>query len=185
MNTYRILNQNREYKTIQYNQTPILKNIGKIIWDDVQEISSYHYTWDKNNNSKFICDCPFIIGSVPVFSEFAYNKISTFLDTTNSQVIPIIVDDRKFYIVNAIILMDNMLNEKKSKISYFSDGRIMDIDKYVLNNRPTPDLFKLSQFHTYTFVSEKIVDILKSEVTGIVFEKCNSNNILSLLGKYM
>lgn len=81
--------------------------------------------------------------------------------------------------------MDNMLNEKKSKISYFSDGRIMDIDKYVLNNRPTPDLFKLSQFHTYTFVSEKIVDILKSEVTGIVFEKCNSNNILSLLGKYM
>lgn len=185
MNIYRILNPNREYKTIQYNKTPILKNIGEIIWDNTQEISSYQYTWDKNNNSKFICDCPFIIGSIPVFSEFAYNKISIFLDNTNSQIIPITVDGRKYYIINAIILMDDMLNENKSKISYFSDGRIMDIEKYVLNNKHTPDIFKLSQFQTYTFVSEKIADVLKSEVTGIIFEKCNSNSILSFLGKYM
>lgn len=156
MNIYRILNPNREYKTIQYSGTPILKNIGKIIWDNANEVSEYQYIWDKNNDSKFICNCPFIIGSIPVFSELIYNKIAIFLNNTNSQVIPITVDNRKYFIINATILIDDILNEKKSKISYFSDGRIMDIEKYVLNNkRHIPDIFKLSHFQTYTFVSEK------------------------------
>ena len=186
MNIYKILNQNRKYKTIQYNKTPILKNIGKIIWNNTKEVSDYQYTWNENDDNKNVCDCPFIIGSIPVFSELAYNKISMFLDNTNSQVIPITVNEKKYFIVNATILIDDILNEKKSKISYFSDGRIMDVEKYVLSNKKyTPNIFKLSQFHTYTFVSEKIADAINAGFTGIEFEKCNSNNILSFFNNHM
>lgn len=183
MDIYRIFNPNREYKTIQYSDTPLFENIGKTIWDNTDSISSFPFTWDKSNKSKQICDCPFIIGSIPVFSKAAYETFSSYLNNENSQIIPIKVDSESYIIVNAIILIDDILNKNKSKISYFSDGRIMDIEKYVLNNKKTlPDIFKISQFQNYTFISEKIASIINAvDMTGIALERCKSNTFFPFL----
>lgn len=182
MKIYRILNPNRDYKTIKYSGTPIFNNLGKILWDNANEISNFCYTWETCNQNKDICDCPFIVGSIPVFSFFAYKKLSMYVNESNSQIIPIKIDDKSYFIVNAIILLDDILNKKKSKISYFSDGRIMNVDEYVFHNkRNIPDLFKISQFQTYTFVSEKLASaITEANITGISLEQCKSTGFISI-----
>ena len=65
MKIYRIFNPSRRYKTISYNETPIFNNMGKSIWDNIEEVSSFSYKWENDEEIKNICDCPFIIGSIP------------------------------------------------------------------------------------------------------------------------
>lgn len=181
MNIYRLLNPSRAYKTINYSNTPMFDNIGKVVWDNVNEISKFNYTWNINDESLSICDCPFIIGSIPVFNLMAYNKLLMYLNKENTQIIPINVDGVPYFVVNATVLIDDILNSRKSKISYFSDGRIMDIEKYVFNKRKDiPNVFKISQYQTYTFVSDRIASVINSNMmTGIVLEKCKFSSFLS------
>ena len=175
MKIYRIFNPSRRYKTISYNGTPIFDNMGKTIWENTKEVSSYPYTWEKDEQ-KEICDCPFIIGSIPVFNQPAFNILSAKLSPNDIQVIPINVDHSPYYIVNAIHKISGILNKKKSHISYFSDGRIMDIEKYVFSNIPNiPSLFKIEELPIYTFVNEDIASTLeKRNITGVCVEQCKT-----------
>lgn len=180
MNIYRIFNPNREYKAIDYAETPILDNLGKIYWENQVEVSSFPYTWVKGEGED-ICDCPFIIGSVPVFSEAAYRAIASHFDKNEMQIIPIFVEGIPYYIVNVIRVLPDILNEKKSKIVRFSDGRVMDIEKYVFQKKVNvPNIFKISQLDTYTFVNEEMASIIMdAHLTGLALEKCKiSSSIL-------
>lgn len=181
MSIYRIFNPNRDYKTIDYSETPILDNLGKIYWENQAEISSFPYTWVKDER-KDICDCPFIIGSVPVFNEVAYKTITNYLNKNEMQIIPIHVEGIPYYIVNSLRVLPDILNEKKSKIVRFSDGRIMDIEKYVFQKKEeVPNIFKISQLNSYTFVDKKMASIIiDAHLKGIYLEKCKiSTSILS------
>lgn len=179
MKIYRIFNPNRDYKTIDYAETPILDNLGKVYWENQTEVSSFLYTWVKDEGEG-ICDCPFIIGSVPVFNETAYRAITSYLDKNEMQIIPIFVEGIPYYIVNVLRVLPDILNEKKSKIIRFSDGRIMDIEKYVFQKKDSiPNIFKISQLDTYTFVNEKMASIImEAHLTGIALEKCKVNTYL-------
>lgn len=174
MKIYRIFNPSRRYKTISYNETPIFNNMGKSIWDNIEEVSSFSYKWENDEEIKNICDCPFIIGSIPVFSESAFSLLSSKLQSNDAQIIPIKVENLRYYIINANHQITGLLNKKKSHISYFSDGRIMDIEKYVFHNKHNiSPIFKITEFPTYTFINENIASILmKANITGIAVEQC-------------
>ena len=180
MSIYRIFNPNRDYKTIDYEETPILDNLGKIYWENQAEISAFPYTWVKGEGEG-ICDCPFIIGSVPVFNETAYRAITSYLDKNEMQIIPIFIEGIPYYIVNVLRVLPDILNERKSKIIRFSDGHIMDIEKYVFKRKDNvPSIFKISQLDTYTFVNEEMASIIMdAHLTGLALEKCKiSSSIL-------
>lgn len=175
MKIYRIYNPNRDHKTIVYDKTPIIDNIGRSVkWENLMAMQAYSFQWENDSEVKEICDCPFIIGSIPVFSVKGYNIIKPFINQSDVQVIPIKVEGDMFYILNTTKVISNILNEHKSKIVRFSSGKIMDIEKYVFNeSKSIPSFFRIKQFDTFTFVTEGVAkEIMESDLTGIVVEEC-------------
>lgn len=178
MKTYRIYSSNINNRTIHYEGTPIIENIGEIEWTNVETISKGTYSWD--NTDKSYCDCPFIIGSVPVFPYSVLNILRPFFVGQNVQIIPIKVEDGKYVIVNTTEILDDVLNEKKSKLTRFQDGRIMDVEEYVLKSQNIfPNMFKLSQFPVFSFISEDLYNAIRTlNLTGIYFEECKMSRSL-------
>jgi hypothetical protein len=178
MKIYRIYNPNRQFKTIAYESSPLFNNIGeKIVWDNSNDLQSFHFLWDDNSIEKSSCDCPFIIGSIPVFSKISFNIISTYIHLTDVQVIPIEVENMPYYILNVIKLMDNILDTRNSKITYFRDGKIMDIENYVFKKVDTlPPFFRLLQLPLFTFITEDVANCIISSnlnFTGITLDECH------------
>lgn len=174
MKIYKLYTTGLSYKDIYYDKTPILDNIGKILWKNINEISSFHFKWNTEENDKPICDCPFIIGSIPVFSNSAYEIIKQFLLDKEVQIIPISINGLSYYIINITLLLNDILSEKYSKIERFSSGRIMNIDKYVFKyRREIPPFFRIKQLPTFTFANEDVATTIKdSQITGIELEEC-------------
>lgn len=172
MKIYRIYSPNINNRTIHYEGTPIIENIGEIEWSNVKNISKETYSWD--NMDKSHCDCPFIIGSVPVFPYSVLDILKPLFVGQKIQIIPIRVEDGQYAIVNTTEVLDGVLNEKKSKLTRFQDGRIMDVEKYILKPlKYCSNMFKLREFPVFTFISETLYNTIhKLGLSGIVFEEC-------------
>lgn len=65
MRIYRLYNPNQEYRTIQIANTPLLVAIDHNDYSKTIDIHNTQYHWD--NLDKELCDCPFLIGAIPVF----------------------------------------------------------------------------------------------------------------------
>jgi hypothetical protein len=139
---------------------------------DYTAIKNFHYQWDDDN--KPICDCPFLIGAVPVIRKSALTKILAVIPADSVSSIEIQVEGETFVILQANNILSDVLNESKSVINRFSDGRVMSIDKYVFKKGKTyPAIFKISQLSTFTFVSDRISDALTSaHLSGLALEEC-------------
>lgn len=172
MDIYRLYSPNRDYRTIVYDNTPLMKIIGKEDWGDIKEIENYPYQWD--DEQKEICDAPFLIGAIPIFKTDALKRIGMILLDSLVTLIPIRVGDIEYTILKANEYEKNILNEKKSTISRFSDGRIMDIEKYVfIPFDNAPEVFKVASYPLFTFVTEKLASKLtEANLTGLAMEKC-------------
>lgn len=174
MKIYRIYNPNRNYRTIAYDNTPVFGDIGENIeWTNSKVLQLFPFHWD-DDSSKEICDCPFIIGAIPVFSQVAFNVIKPFLNENDVQVIPIEVDNLPFFILNVTVLLKDILNQYRSKIVYFKNGKVMDIEKYVFNQSEyMPSLFRISQLPTFTFVTENVaIAMTNAGLLGLELEEC-------------
>ena len=58
-------------------------------------------------------------------------------------------------------ILEDVLNESKSIINRFSDGRIMNIEKYVFKkDRTYPSIFKISQLPTFTFMTDELSEAI-------------------------
>lgn len=181
MKIYRIYSPNINNRTIHYEGTPIIENIGEIEWSNVENISKETYSWD--NTDKSHCDCPFIIGSIPVFPYSVLDILKPFFVGQKIQIIPIRVEDCQYAIVNTTEVLDGVLNEKKSKLTRFQNGRIMDVEDYVLKpQNKIHNIFKLSQFPVFSFISEELYNAIKKlNLTGITFEECKiSKSLINL-----
>ncbi len=172
MKIFKLYNLNRNNKTILYEGTPLMKIIGCEDWGDYNKIEKYIYTWDSYSKDKPVCDSPFLIGSIPIFR----NKIIQQIKIQPGQIdlIPITIEKELFEIIKAKTLVNNVLNKHKSKISYFSDGRIMDINKYVFKPQDNwPEIFKIAEFPIFTFVNENIAEQLnRQKPSGLGMEEC-------------
>lgn len=174
MKIYRLYSKTEGYKTIDYGKTPLMNIIGEEDWGNLSEIKEFPYQWKNDNEADSVSDCPFLIGAIPVFSLQTMNLIKEQLTSDTAEIIPISIENETFCILRAKLRVANLLNERKSKITRFSDGRIMSIEKYVFKNEDKmPLLFQLQQYPLFTFVTGTLADLLLAvHPTGLCMEEC-------------
>lgn len=172
MEIYRLCSSNGIYKTIAYADSPLMSIIGEEDWGDLTDIENYSYHWEVSD--KDICDAPFLIGAIPIFRSEVVSRMGNSFPASLVMQVPIKVEGEDYTILKARSYVSNILNEKKSKLSRFSDGRIMDVEKYVFKPIDNvPSFFKILQYPLFTFVAEDMAEILmKASITGLALEEC-------------
>ena len=172
MNIYKLYSTNNNYKTIAYDGTPLMSFLEDFNFDDYESIRKFNYHWE--NSDKPISDCPFLIGAIPVIRKSAIPKIRPAISSDLALLIDILVEGEPFVIILAKNILEDVLDESKSIINRFSDGRIMNIERYVFKkNRTYPPIFKISQLPTFTFMTDEFSEaISEANLTGIDMEKC-------------
>lgn len=180
MKIFRLYNPNRDYRTVVYGETPLMSFLENTNGVDYDSIQRFDYRWDSND--KPICDCPFLIGCVPVIRKAAISKIQAVISRDLILPIDIQVEGESFEILVAKNVLTDALNESKSQISRFSDGRIMTIDKYVFKKKKTyPLIFKISQYPTFTFITDDLYNLLvEANLTGLAMEECKVASMWNL-----
>ncbi len=179
MKIFRLYSPNRDFRTIAYGETPLMSLLEDVNGCDYDYIQRFDYHWDCND--KPICDCPFLMGCIPVIRKAAITKIHTVFPENLVQSIDINVEGELFEIILAKEILTDALNESKSLINRFSDGRIMSIDKYVFKKRKTyPSIFKIGQLQTFTFITNQFYEVFSdANLTGIAMEECDIKSIWS------
>lgn len=172
MNIYRMFSSGNDFKSIQYAQTPLMEIIGEEDWKNINDIESYSFHWSEEN--KEVSDAPFLIGAIPIFRSDALTYAKIVFPKDCVKEVTIHVDGIEYVIIKAIGKVDDLLDEKKSVISRFADGRIMNIEKYIFKAKDNvPPIFKLAQYPLFTFVTDEIGDKLKAAtLSGLKLERC-------------
>lgn len=174
MDIYRIYTENSPYKAIAYGNTPLLENIGEDKWENIPQIESFSYNWNVDDKEKECGDCPFLIGAIPVFSTNVLKNIKKYLSKDLVDVISIKVENREYAIIKAQKLVANLLDERDSQITRYSDGNIMSVEKYVFKEtNELPMIFSLSEYSLFTFVTGQLAEVLLCiNPRGLEIEKC-------------
>jgi hypothetical protein len=189
MNVYEVFNFSEEYKIIDVKENSALFKYTIDAFDGSKIAVANcveSFKWLSVNGSTKICDFPFIMGSIPTISEKAFILLKPLLEECDIQVIHIIVEGLNYYVLNVMSLYDDVLNIKASKISYFNNGDIKNIVKYVF--LPSVDkvspFFKIKQLPTYTFITDEVVKIIdRNHLIGAEIEHCQikKENIIQRL----
>lgn len=174
MDIYRIYTENSPYKAIAYGNTPLIENIGEDKWENISQIESFSYLWNEDDKEKTCGDCPFLIGAIPVFSVDLLKRIKKYLSNDLAEVIPIKVENKEYAIIKAKKFVMNLLDERNSQITRYSDGSIMSVEKYVFKEtNELPMIFSLSDYSLFTFVTGQLAEeLLSIHPSGLEIEKC-------------
>lgn len=134
-----------------------------------------------------ICDFPFLLGTIPLCSLKVYYKLQEKLNLEGIEFLPIKIENKLYYIMNPCLSIKGILNKKKSKIDYFSNGEIMWVSKYVFYpNEIGASMFKIPEMYTSIFVTTSFTEFIKeNHFIGIDFEPCEikKESILSRIFK--
>ena len=128
--------------------------------------------WNKEE-SDIIGDFSFLAGLIPVINNNVFKKLSAVIAKESVELLPIVINDEKYFALNILNIKSNILNEKKSNIEYFEDNSIMYINEYVFNDIHVEPIFKIHQLTTHIFTTDVLKNIIKKEkLTGINFIEC-------------
>lgn len=172
-NIYRLYTSDIGYKTIDYNDTPLLDCLDSDIWDSLT-LEKFQFVWNSEETEEEESDCPFLIGAIPIIKSnilmnIDFNTLQEIVDIINIK-----VSGNDFSILIAKDKIKGLLNKKKSDIDYFSDGRIMRVNRYVFNNHnDLPPLFRIEEYPLFTFANARMANILnKLDLKGLLLEEC-------------
>jgi len=115
-------------------------------------------------------DAPWYVSSLLIFKPKVIHAIGDYLKDYG-EFLPLICEDAKIVMYNPTRVID-ALDEQKSTITRFDDGRIMMIDKHVFHADKIADVdvFKLPMRASATYVSQRFADIWASHgLTGLDF----------------
>jgi hypothetical protein len=117
-------------------------------------------------------DFPSLFGHLPVFSRRAVEVLESLLKE-NGELLPLDCKDGDYFVFNVTRVVD-ALDEAHSELVRFSDGKIMDIKRFIFQaDRLTDiDIFKLPQMPLgKIFVTDKFVRVVQEAgLTGFAFE---------------
>ena len=110
---------------------------------------------------------------IPTFSERAVRALGDML-SCNGELAPIKMNEAmQYYGFNPTRIVD-VVDEEKSTIAYFSSGRLMDIDHYVLraDAKELPPIFRIPQLvRNTTYVSDEFIALVNEcKLTGFRFQ---------------
>ena len=170
---YRLYSSGHEYKTVEYDNTPLMNCLENNLWEP-SLIEAYKFEWNRDDAEKETSDCPFLIGAIPIFKTEIISDLRNIVSLDAIKIININISGQKYSILRPKNKIKGLLNIRKSNINYFSDGRIMSIDKYVFNsNKNIPLFFELEEYPLFTFVNETMANVLVTQnVKGLLLEAC-------------
>lgn len=179
MEIFRLTCEHSGLRSIDYINTPIQENLYNFKWNNIDDVSSFLYKWNVKDGNGF-SNCPFIIGSIPVFSESVFYSLFNKFDLEETQNIPVNVEGNRFFILNTLNIVHNLLDKQKSDISFFPDGRIMKIDSFVFKKRKNlPPIFKIPETNINTFVNNEMANrMIRIMPNELILEKCKVNSRL-------
>lgn len=138
-------------------------------------------TFDKIYPSKYKDEIDKPIGDVFsveissfILNEKSYKALYLYLKN-HSQIFKIKSDNKIFYVVNVIDIID-CLNYDKSELKYFSSsGRVMDVEKYVFKTEKLKNaiIFKLPEFpKSISYVTEEFKKAVEeNNIKGFKFKE--------------
>lgn len=109
-----------------------------------------------------------------ILNEKSYKVLYPYLKN-HSQIFKIKSDNKIFYVVNVIDIID-CLNYDKSELKYFSSsGRVMDVEKYVFKTEKLKNatIFKLPEFpKSISYVTEEFKKVVEeNNIKGFKFKE--------------
>lgn len=111
------------------------------------------------------------LGTIPVFSERAVNSLRDLLEA-NGEILPLTSADGSYSAYNVTTVVD-ALDEVRSKVTRFRDGRVMEILEYAFLPQRLGGLtiFKVPQILSNVFVTDVFVSRVRE--AGLVGFKFN------------
>lgn len=144
MKIIQLKNYTEGFATIDFDKidmTSVMKQ------GNISVLSGKEFTWKRDIGSN-IGDCPFFIGSMPIF---ATEKLGTIIDPAIETAI-FTVEGKSYTIIAAPLLKGEVINRQESKCRTFRSGKIMSVDKFVFNNGiDYPMLFVPEEYIMFTF----------------------------------
>ena len=114
-------------------------------------------------------DFHFLLGYIPIISVNICSKFN--FESSDVELLPIEnISGERFFVINPCFCDIHILNNKKSKIEYDSDGNISWILEPVFSDNPQRAIFKIPHMPTKIYVDDSFVNIAKNNKwKGIVF----------------
>lgn len=138
--------------------------------DTPEYLSSFKYDWI-TNESTIIPDCIIVISELLGGNEHFTKVIKEVMQSINLH--PIFVGKKKYDIYTGMHIYKNQLNLKKSKVTKFSNGEIMDIISPVFLPGDYTPLFRIEEIPATYFCTEKLKKAVESnELKGLKFSEC-------------
>lgn len=105
-------------------------------------------------------DFHFLLGFIPIISEKICSKFN--FEATDVELLPIKDPAGEiFFVINPCFCDSHILNNKKSKIEFNSDGNISWILEPVFLDKPKKPIFKIPDIPTKVYVDESFVNVAK------------------------
>jgi hypothetical protein len=117
---------------------------------NLEIITGKQFTWNRNTGNQ-ISDCPFYIGSMPIFET---EKLRPALNSLNVKSAEFKVEGKQYTMIAAPQISGSVINREASEMRAFRNGEIMTVQKYVFNaNYEYPEIFTPKEFIMDTFCS--------------------------------
>jgi hypothetical protein len=117
-------------------------------------------------------DFPSLLADVPVFSERALHVLGPLMGSS-IEALPLQCKKGSFYAINVLEVVA-ALDQERSEIDRFPDGRVMDVERYVLQEDLLQgrDIFKLAEVTpSRVFVSEAFKKSAEENgLQGLIFK---------------
>jgi len=168
MKVFKLFNEVNGYASIDFsdvNMSDIVKGVAS-----VKAISDKSFLWNPSDNESIKGDCPFYIGSFPVFEASKVKGV----DFENAETATFNVEGKGYIAVAAPILPGQIINREKSDLRLFKSGKIMNVKRFALKSGCSyPSIFRLEEYPLYTFVCEEMMKSLQElGLTQLKYEEC-------------
>lgn len=133
-------------------------------------IKEKQLTWNRNTGDN-ISDCPFYIGSIPIFDS---DKLGDTFSDLNVKSAEFYVDGKSYTIIIAPQLAGSLINREASDMRTFRSGKIMYVRKYVFNpGYQYPVIFTPQEYALFTFCNmEMAKKLLACHFNELKFIEC-------------
>lgn len=153
-------------------ESPNGKNSLGLCAERPELMDKFKYEWFTNESTK-IPDFVIIMSTMLGCKVEISNEVKNLFSNLVLNPIPIKIGTEDYALFSNIPILSDHLNLKKSKITRFSNGDIMEILTPVFLPGTYPILFKVEEMPSTYFCTQELKDLIDGHsYTGLLFEVC-------------